>query len=85
MTKIELCDWLPRGVHNTTWTSRVFAPKKAEERYLKLYLDESEHSDSEFCYPDKNIKSTSTLVFKPNTDKNASDSGYNVSNIVDSD
>ena len=62
-----------------------FRAEKSRGAILKLHSDESEHSDSEFYYPDKNIQSTSTSVFKPNTDKNASDNGYNVNNIVDSD
>ena len=41
-----------------------------------MYSDESEHSESEFYYPDENIPSTTKWVFKPNTDENTSVSVY---------
>ena len=47
-----------------------------------MYSDESEHSESEFYYPDENIPRTTKWVFKPNTDENTCISVYNV---VDSD
>ena len=31
VTEMELPDWLPRGPYHTVRTSRVFAPKQAEE------------------------------------------------------